>query len=156
MSRDSNTTECSKYGDLAKQFAGYVVVGGIAFICDFTTLYVLTDLFGLHYLVSASAGFLLGLLVNYSLCIRWLFSYRAIRNSVHEFALFSTIGIAGLFLNNALLYVFTDGLGFHYLFSKLAVAGIVLVFNFATRRHLLFSDNAYARWLRRFPAASKL
>lgn len=155
MDRHRDAAEAFTHGNLARQFLGYVAVGGIAFGCDFTTLYALTEFFHFHYLVSASAGFLLGVLVNYGLCIGWLFDYRAIENSLHEFALFSVIGIGGLVLNNVLLYALTDGAGLYYLFSKVLVAGVVLVFNFATRRYLLFSDNAYARWLRKPPAPSK-
>jgi len=50
---------------IVSQFAQYVLVGGLAFVVDFTALFVLTDYFGLHYLVSASLAFLLGLITNY-------------------------------------------------------------------------------------------
>lgn len=125
---------------LARQFLQYVLVGGIAFIVDFTTLFALTEFAGLHYLVSASCGFAAGLAVNYLLCIRWIFDFRSLANASHEFAVFSLIGILGLLLNNALLYVQTEFLGFHYLASKLIAAAIILLFNFSLRRYLLFTE----------------
>ena len=140
---------------VARQFLAYSAIGGMAFLADFTALYLLTDHFHLHYLISASASFLLGLIVNYLLCIGCVFKYRAIANNLHEFTLFSVIGLVGLILNNALLYVLTDGAGLHYLFSKAIAAGGVLVFNFSARRHFLFSNNAYARRFGRGPGNSR-
>lgn len=136
--------------NLPKQLFQYLIVGGIAFAVDFSVLYLLTEFVSLHYLLSATASFLIGLLVNYTLCIRWIFDYRALENRAHEFAIFAAIGIVGLVLNNLLLFGFTETLGVHYLISKLMAAFFVLVFNFSLRRHLLFSDTRYARWIRQF------
>jgi len=130
--------------ELAHQFLKYVLVGGIAFILDFTTLFALTEFAGLYYLVSATCGFVLGLAVNYLLCIRWIFSFRSLTNASHEFALFALVGVLGLLLNNALLYVQTEFLGFHYLASKLVAAAVILMFNFSLRRYLLFSERGKA------------
>lgn len=132
---------------LLRQFAQYVMVGGLAFLVDFAALYGLTEWAGLHYLVSATGGFLLGLAVNYLLCIAWIFDHRSLANGFHEFTIFGLIGVAGLVFNNILMYSLTEGLGFHYLLSKVLAAACVLVFNFSLRRHLLFSDSRYARWL---------
>lgn len=134
--------------NLTRQFLQYLIVGGMAFLVDLSALYGLTEFVSLHYLVSATIGFLLGLLLNYLLCVAWIFEYRALENAIHEFLLFALIGIIGLLLNNVLLYGFTEGLGMFYLVSKLLAAGIILVFNFSLRRHILFSETRYARWVR--------
>ncbi len=123
-----------------RQFAKYLVVGGLAFVVDFTVLFLLTDQLGLYYLVSASIAFLLGLVTNYLLCIAWIFDYRALNNQAHEFAIFSLIGIAGLLMNNLVMFLLTEFLGLHYLLSKAGAAGLILIFNFSLRRSLLFSE----------------
>ncbi len=140
---------------LLKQLFQYLIVGGIAFIVDFSVLYGLTEFVSLHYLFSATMGFIFGLLVNYTLCVRWIFNYRPVENRTHEFAVFATIGIIGLVLNNFLLYGFTESIGIHYLLSKLMAAGFVLVFNFSLRRHILFSDTRYARWIRQLKTSQE-
>ncbi|MFC5300310.1 GtrA family protein [Azospira restricta] len=132
---------------LLAQFLSYVAVGGTAFVVDFGVLYFLTEHLGVHYLGSATAGFLTGLVVNYLLCIVLIFDFRAIDKAAHEFGLFAVIGIAGLLLNNSLLWLLTELAGFHYLASKLVAAALVLIFNFTLRRQLLFSDNRLARRL---------
>jgi putative flippase GtrA len=126
-----------------RQFIQYVLVGGIAFIVDFVVLFLLTDKAGMHYLESATVAFLAGLLVNYLLCIAWIFDVRAIANRAHEFTIFAVIGGVGLALNNGLMYALTDMVGFHYLFSKIVAAGLILLFNFILRRTLLFTERRH-------------
>lgn len=122
------------------QFMRYLLVGGLSFVVDFATLFALTHFLGLHYLVSATIGFLFGLATNYALCIVWIFDYRALQNRLHEFIVFSGIGLAGLLLNNLIMYLLTDLAGLHYLGSKLVAAAMVLIFNFGMRRQMLFVE----------------
>ena len=128
------------YSKVLHQFGRYLVVGGLAFLVDFGTLFALTHYADFHYLVSATAGFLLGLLVNYLICIRWIFDFRALSDARHEFAVFAGVGVAGLVLNNGLIYALTEWAGAHYLSSKAAATGLILAFNFSLRRALLFTE----------------
>jgi putative flippase GtrA len=123
-----------------RQFVQYVIVGGLAFVVDFAVLYLLTDQVGLHYLLSASIAFLLGLCVNYLLCVVWIFDFRVMNSRAHEFAIFGLVGVAGLALNNMLMWVLTDLADLHYLASKLVAAALILLFNFSARRSILFTD----------------
>lgn len=122
-----------------RQFGQYVVVGGLAFVVDFTTLALLTERLGFHYLVSASIAFLLGLVTNYLLCVAWVFEHRSFANRIHEFAIFSLIGLIGLAANDAIMYLLTELVGINYLLSKIAAAGLILLLNFFLRRRILFS-----------------
>lgn len=125
---------------IVRQFAKYLLVGGLAFLVDFSALFVLTDYLGLHYLISASLAFLLGLITNYLLCIALVFDYRALENASHEFYIFALIGIAGLLLNNVLMFLLTELLDLHYLISKAGAAAVILLLNFSLRRSLLFVE----------------
>lgn len=127
---------------LLRQFAQYVLVGGLAFVVDFAALFLLTERVGLHYLVSTSIGFLLGLATNYLLCIVWIFDYRVLKNRAHELVIFSLIGLAGLLLNNVAMFLFTEVLGLHYLISRAQAALLILLFNFSLKRFLLFSESS--------------
>lgn len=51
------------------QFIRYAISGGIAFISDFTILYILTDYFYIYYLISAGIAFIAGVLIIYMLSI---------------------------------------------------------------------------------------
>ncbi len=63
------------------QLFRYTFVGGVAFIVDFSSLFVLTDFFGIYYLISAALAFILGLATNYVLSIIWVFSRRTLINN---------------------------------------------------------------------------
>jgi putative flippase GtrA len=120
------------------QLFRYVFVGGAAFIVDFGLLFILTDFFGVYYLVSAAIAFILGLIVNYVLSISWVFNNRKLDSSTLEFGVFSLIGIVGLGLNEVFIWFFTAEVGFYYLISKIISAIIVLFWNFFARKYVLF------------------
>lgn len=122
------------------QLFRYVFVGGFAFLVDYGLLFVLTEFAGFHYLWSATISFLAGLIVNYLLSTSWVFSQSKLKNKWIEFVIFSIIGIVGLGLNNLLLFVLTDKLGFHYMISKILVAVIVMLWNFIARKLVLFNN----------------
>ena len=113
-------------------------MGGVAFVCDFGALYALTEFAGLHYLISASLSFLLGLGVNYALSVLWVFSRRALQSRWVEFGIFAAVGVVGLALNALFMWLFTDVAGFHYLVSKIGSTVLVFLWNFAARKISLF------------------
>jgi len=124
---------------LTRQFIRYLYVGGLSFLVDFTCLYYLTEHIGMHYLISATLAFSLGLTTSYLLCLAWVFDFRRMPNRWHEFMVFSAIGLFGLVLNNLLLWLLTEYAGLYYLVSKIIATAAILFFNFSLRRWLLFS-----------------
>lgn len=123
------------------QFFRYGIVGAIAFVCDFSTLVALTEFLKIHYLISAAVGFIVGLTVNYILSVRWVFAYRKYSSPLQEFSIFAVIGIIGLLLNEAFMYLFTDIAGVHYTLSKLLATFLVFLWNFTARRYALFTPS---------------
>jgi putative flippase GtrA len=125
-------------GSLLHQFARYLVVGGLAFVVDFGSLYLLTEFAGLHYLVSAAVAFLFGLITNYLLSRVWVFDRRTMENAALEFLVFAVIGVVGLGLNEGIIWFVREKIHFHYMVAKAISAGIVLVWNFGARKTILF------------------
>ena len=121
------------------QLFRYTFVGGIAFIFDFSTLYLLTEFFQVHYLISAAIAFLLGLTINYILSIFWVFKTRVIKSKWLEFGIFALIGIIGLGLNELIIWTFTEYVGFHYMASKIVSTVIIYLWNFFTRKCILYN-----------------
>jgi len=120
------------------QLFRYTSVGGIAFIFDFSSLYILTEYLKLHYLVSAAIASLIGLSINYSLCVLWVFEKRTIKSKHVEFVVFALIGIVGLVLNELFIWFFTEVTGLHYLVSKSISTMIVFSWNFLAKKFTLF------------------
>ena len=121
------------------QLFRYTFVGGLAFIVDFGTLFILTEYLNLFYLISAGIAFILGLITNYASSVNWVFSNRTLDGKGMEFFLFTVIGLIGLGLNELLLWTLTDLLSIYYLFSKIITAIIIYLWNFFARKYLLFN-----------------
>ena len=128
-----------RIANLATQFMQYGVIGGIAFLADFGIMVGLTELGGINYLISAMISFLIGLIVNYSLCINFVFDQHKLVSRKLEFVAFALIGIGGLALNTSLIGFLTEFVGVRYTVAKLFAAFFVLLFNFILRRQLLFT-----------------
>ena len=125
------------------QLLRYTFVGGIAFVVDFTSLYLLTEFAGLHYLHSAAIAFILGLIINYILSILWVFKSRAVNKKIIEFTIFVIIGIVGLGLNIIIIWFFTDRFSIDFLYySKLISTAIVYFWNFLARKYILYRGSA--------------
>ena len=127
-------------GNLLAQLFRYVIVGGVAFVVDYGLLFVLTEYLHFHYLVSATISFVAGLVVNYVISTSWIFRHSKLESRAAEFTIYSLIGVVGLLFNNALLYLLTDCLHLHYMFSKLITAALVMGWNFLGRRIILFKN----------------
>ncbi len=112
----------------------YFAVALIGYLVDFGSLMLCKEVFGLHYLVSASVGFVLGLIVVYVLSGRYVFGESKIASKSKEFLLFTGIGLVGLGILNLLMWAMTGGLGINYLASKIMATVVVYTWNFLARR----------------------
>jgi putative flippase GtrA len=121
------------------QLLRYTFVGGIAYALDFGSLFFLTEVVKIHYLISAPIAFILGLLTNYILSILWVFPRRTLASKRMEFLIFAIIGLVGLGLNEGIIWTFTDLVHFHYLMSKVISAIVVFFWNFFARKKILFN-----------------
>ena len=120
------------------QYFRYFFVGGLAFVVDFGMLAFFTEVCGIHYIVSNTLSFTLGLLVNYFISIFWVFTDSKLKSRKLEFTFFAVIAVTGLVLSDLLLWVFTYYVGIYYLTAKIIVSVIVWQWNFLARKYLLF------------------
>ena len=121
------------------QLFRYGFVGGVAFLVDYGTLFVLTHYAGVPYLWSAAIAFILGLVTNYLISISWVFQHSGKMRVWQEFVCFAIIGVIGLGLNELIMYVGTDMMHLHYMISKLISTAIVFFLNFFARKFMLFN-----------------
>ena len=120
------------------QLVRSMIAGAVAFAADFSTLFILTEFFGIYYLVSAFISFIFGVTTVYILSVMFVFKTRAVKNKTMEFALFAAVGIVGLGLNQVFLWFFTERLHCYYLYSKVLATIIVFLWNFFSRKFFLF------------------
>jgi putative flippase GtrA len=112
--------------------------GGIAFLADAIVLWILTATFGLHYQISNIISFIVGVLVNYVLAVRFVYKEKAKIAKTGEVTIYFLTAIIGLLLTAGLMWFFTDIVGLFYMISKFIAAVLVFAWNFTSRKVILY------------------
>lgn len=121
-----------------REFLLYFAASAAALALD-TAVFSLSLRLGVHLAVAACLGFSLGLMLVYTISTRHVFSQHRLADRRNEFALFALIGVAGLLLTEALLWLLVVQLGVAPVAAKLTSACGVFLFNFALRKAFLFT-----------------
>lgn len=119
---------------LIAQVMKFVIVGGLSFVLDFIIYYVLKNFFSVYYIVAGFFSFTLSLIFNYLMSMKFVFKSKDDLKKTHEFIIFVTLSVIGLGINLLCLYILVDLFNINDLIAKILVAGIVMVFNFITRK----------------------
>lgn len=112
------------------------VAGALSFAVDYSVLVLLTDVGGLHYLLGAAVSFTASVAVNYLICRLWVFQGSGEQDAASK-ALFIGSSVAGLLLNQLLMWLLVDGLRFDYRIAKLFTTAIVMIWNYIMKRKAL-------------------
>lgn len=129
--------------DFLKEFIRYVFVGGTAFILDFGTMCIFKELIfaGEHLFIAVFLGYLVGLTYNFLFSNWYVFKngFEKIKGKeITAFIICAVIGLVGLILTEALMYLFVNLLSIWYVFAKMIAAGIVLFWNYLARKIILY------------------
>lgn len=133
-----------RLGGLRAEFLRYFACSALGLASDVLVFQALLKL-GLGWQLAAAAGFLLGLVLVYALSVRWVFTHRRVGDAGAEFALFAGVGLVGLMLTEAVLWLLLSRWQWPPLVAKLACAGVVFLCNFGLRKALLFTQPEVAR-----------
>lgn len=118
------------------QFFRYIFVGGVAFLADGGSLFLITTI-GVNYLISVIFAFVIGLAVNYGLSKLLVFENSSVNGKI-EFLVYGIIGVIGLGFTEIIMYVLTEIAGLYSMVSKVIATIIVLVWNFVARKITLY------------------
>ena len=99
------------------EIARFVLVGGACFVLDYGLLYVLTE----------------SVFVNYWLCLACVFRGADAQTRRAKMLFFGS-SIAGLGLNQLLMWLLVDFAHIYYMIAKLIAAGIVMIWNYVLKR----------------------
>ena len=120
------------------QFFRYIFVGGVAFLADGGSLFLITTI-GVNYLISVIFAFVIGLAVNYGLSKLLVFENSSVNGKI-EFLVYGIIGVIGLGFTEIIMYVLTEIAGLYFMVSKVIATIIVLVWNFVARKITLYRN----------------
>lgn len=118
---------------LVVQILRFGVVGVLAFIVDYGILYLLTEHVHLYYLLSSIISFLISLVVNYILSIKWVFDVQK-KQTVKDVVIFAILSTIGLLINSLVMYLSVELFSIYYMIGKIIATFIVMVWNFITRK----------------------
>ena len=122
---------------LIMQIMKFGIVGVIAFFIDYGVMVLLTEVFGIWYLLSAMISFVVSVIFNYLASMKYVFSGKEGMSKKKEFVIFVILSVIGLGINQLGMWLMVDKLIIHYMISKIFVTGIVMVWNFVTRKIFL-------------------
>ena len=128
---------------LATQFLKFGVVGVIATGIDFGIMIFLTEVFGVDPVISSGISFCTSTVFNYLASMRFVFRHREDLSKRREFIIFVVLSLIGLGLNQLIMWGGTAVLGEDwYVLVKVAATGIVMLWNFFSRKHWLDADES--------------
>lgn len=123
--------------NLINQIIKFGIVGVLAFLIDYILLFVLVEYLGMYYLISSAISFTVSVVFNYICSMKFVFARRDDISKKKEFIVFLILSIVGLLINQAMMWIMVDKLLIYYMISKIIVTGIVMIWNFISRKIFL-------------------
>lgn len=121
---------------LTNQIVKFILVGGTAFIIDFSIYYLSTEVLSVPYLIAGIISFVVSLIFNYLMSIKWVFRVNH-KQTIKEIGLFVMLSVLGLGINQLVLFLAVEIMGLHHIQAKIIATVVVMVFNFITRKLLI-------------------
>ena len=132
-----------------KEIVKFAFTGGVCFLIEYAALIALKEWLRLPVVAATPIAFLISVVFNYLLCVKWVFSGAKEGNKKAQIG-FALTSVMGLFLNWAIMWALTTLLGEDgvllsllgielkvYMLNKVIATGLVMVWNYFTKRWLL-------------------
>ncbi len=145
-------TDMKKKGKMG-EIIRFAVTGGVCFLVEFAALVLLRDKAGLDTLIAVPIAFLISVILNYLLCVIWVFDGAKDQGNAAKMG-FLVTSVMGLLLNEGLMYLFRVLFGEDqpvltafsftvtmYMVNKVLATLIVMIWNFLTKRAILKRGN---------------
>ena len=132
-----------------KEIVKFAFTGGVCFLIEYAALIALKEWLHLPVVAATPIAFLISVVFNYLLCVKWVFDGAAEGNRKAQLGFIIT-SVMGLFLNWAIMWTLTALIGEDtvllslfgvdvkvYMLNKIIATGLVMVWNYFTKRWLL-------------------
>lgn len=132
-----------------REILRFVIAGGAGFAVEIGALILLKEKLGMDTLIATPIAFTLSVIVNYLICVFWVFRGAREQNRKNQIAFFLTSAV-GLALNEVLMLLFRVIWGEEkvlftvfsfavslYVLNKVLATCIVMIWNYWTKRRIL-------------------
>lgn len=117
----------------------FLLVGGAGFLFEYALLFLLTEFAGLPYLWSSGIAFTISAILNYWLCVVYVF-HGAQQQSGRQTILFFLTSLIGLGINQLCMWLLVDGAGLYYMIAKIFASAVVTVWNYIMKHKVLLGS----------------
>lgn len=125
-----------------QQFTKFALVGFTSLGVDNVLLLALVELLHIDVLVGTTVSFIVSVIVNYILSIRYVFDRREDMSRKREFTIFAVLSAIGLGLTDLFMFVGVAFLSIGYQAMKLISTFMVTWYNYFSRRKFLSGGHA--------------
>ena len=132
-----------------KEIVKFVFTGGVCFLIEYAALIALKEWLHLPVVAATPIAFLISVVFNYLLCVKWVFDGAAEGNRKAQLGFIIT-SLMGLAFNWLIMWALTALFGEDavlltifgidvkvYMLNKVIATGLVMVWNYFTKRWLL-------------------
>lgn len=137
-----------------REILRFVIAGGAGFAVEIGALILLKEKLGMDTLIATPIAFTISVIVNYLICVLWVFRGAREQNRKNQIAFFLTSAV-GLALNEVLMLLFRVAWGEGkvlftvfsfavslYVLNKVLATCIVMIWNYWTKRRILTGGGA--------------
>ena len=135
---------------LLLQIVRFGIVGVVCFLIDYLVTVTLNSKFDVYYLIAKFWGFVISVIANYLLSLKFVFTRTKERDKRKEFIFYIILSAFGLVINEIVMYIYVEIiytkisfihsmiLAQYAVSSGVVIAtGVVMVYNFISRKLLL-------------------
>lgn len=119
------------------QFAKFALVGFASLAVEYLFLAYFLQVARMDYLLATTVSFIVSIVVNYALSMKYVFSHKEDLSRKREFTIFAILSAIGLGLNDLYMFVGVGLLNIGALTMKPISTFFVTWFNFFSRRKFL-------------------
>lgn len=126
--------------EATKQFGKFAVVGLTSLAVDYALLMFLVEVCQANLFFSTTVSFIVSVIVNYALSMKYVFDHREGMSRKREFTIFAILSAVGLGLNDLYMFVGVTMLNVGYQAMKLISTFLVTWYNFFSRKKFLSNN----------------
>lgn len=112
----------------------------ISYIINLLIIWIMTDMLGVHYLLSSIVGYASIVISSYIFSVTWIFTERKIASKGKEFVAFMLITVFAILMNLLSMWFFTDYLGWYYIISNITTNFLATIWGYVPKKIFLFSS----------------